>query len=127
MPDTRIVHVTYSGVLTGDANVAVYDWLDELYQDVDITSMYGQVFDFRKVEEFAQDNLKTARRVSNRMNMKIDTSQIPVALLVGDPYHQEILLGSMRISPEHRRKKIVWSEDEALEFFEQWHTEREQG
>jgi hypothetical protein len=31
----------------------------------------------------------------------------------------------MRISPDHMRKKIVWSEEEAQEFFTTWHEEND--
>jgi hypothetical protein len=120
-PESGIVFVAYSGVLTSEPAKEVYAWLGKLLQEIDINSLHGQVFDFRNVSEFDNSNLKTARRTSNRMNMSVDTSHVPVALLVSDPYHQEILLGSMRISPENVRKKIVWSEDEALEFFASWH------
>ena len=120
--DTGIIYVAYNGILTGEPAKEVYAWLGELYQEIDINSMYGQVFDFRQVTEFDNSNLKTARRTSNRMNMSVDTSSVPVAMIVGDPYHQEILLGSMRISPENVRKKIVWSEDEAQEFLDSWHS-----
>lgn len=122
--EKRIVTVEYFGALSASVTIEVYSWLEELFKEVDINSLYGQIFDFRRVEQFAQDNLKTARKTSSRMNMRIDTSNVPVALLVGDPYHQEILRGSMRISPEHVRKRIVWSEEEADLFFKKWHAER---
>ena len=121
-PENEIVYVAYQGILNADANVEVYNWLEELYKEVDVKNLYGLVFDFRGVEEFDDSNLKTARRSSSRMNMRVDTSHVPVALIVGDPHQQEILLGSMRISPKHARKKIVWSDDEAHEFLEEWHT-----
>ena len=123
-PEQGLIYVTYEGVLTEDVPKAVYGWLEELYEEIDVTSLYGQIFDFRGVEEFDESNLKTARRTSSRMNMRVDVSHVPVALIVSDPYHQEILLGSMRISPDHIRKKIVWSEEEAQEFFQTWHAGR---
>lgn len=123
--EEALIYVAYSGILTADVPLAIYSWLEELYDEIDIDSLYGQIFDFRDVKEFDDSNLKTARRTSNRMNMRVDVSHVPVALIVGDPYHQEILLGSMRISPDHARKKIVWSDEEAREFFEKWHAERE--
>jgi hypothetical protein len=118
--DTRIVHITYHGVLTGDVTHQVYDWLDELFRQVDLNTIHGEIFDFRQVTEFDQSNLKAARKTSSRMNMKIDTSHLPVALIVGDFYHKEILHSAMRISPEHTRKRIVWSDEEALDFLAEW-------
>ncbi|MCL4252165.1 MAG: hypothetical protein KJ043_00120, partial [Anaerolineae bacterium] len=99
-------------------------WLDDIYRDYGIDNMLGQIFDFRKVQAFEESNLSTARRTSNRMNMRVDTSNIPVALLVNDFYHEEILRGSMRIPAEHVRKRIVWSEDDALSYIKNWHAEK---
>jgi len=121
--ESAIIFVHYRGTLTGDAANDVYGWLEELYDEIDVDNLYGIVFDFREVKDFDESNLKTARRVSSRMNMRIDTSHVPAALIIRDPYHQEILFGSMRVSPEHARKKIVWSEEEAREFLDQWHAE----
>jgi hypothetical protein len=117
----QIIFVTYEGELNGDVTLQVYEWLDELFKSVDATTIKGQIFDFRKVTSFQQDNLQAARRASNRFNMRMDTSHIPVALVIGDPYHDEIMRSGMRISPDHRRKKIVWSHDEAHEFLKEWH------
>lgn len=124
-PETRVIHVTYRGELDGDTNAAVYEWLEQLYQEIGIETVWGQVFDFREVSEFQQENLKTARRTSTRMNMRTDVSSCPAALIVSDFYHEEILRGSMRVVAENVRKKIVWSEDEALQFLEEWHAQNE--
>lgn len=121
-PEQDIVYIAYNGILSSDVTLEVYAWLDELFAAIDINSLRGEIFDFRKVDEFDQSNIKTARRTSNRMNMKIDVSHVPVALIVGNPYHQETLLGGMRISPDHMRKRIVWSDAEAEEFFDEWHS-----
>jgi hypothetical protein len=122
-PETRIVEIVYRGALDGETNARVYQWLEELYHEVGIDKIWGQIFDFRNVTEFLQDNLKTARRNSARLNMRTDVSQFPAALIVNDFYHEEILRGSMRVSTENIRKRIVWSRDEALEFIEEWHAE----
>lgn len=118
---THTVYVIYKGVLDAQTPVLVYDWLDLVYEAVDVDALRGQVFDFRQVKDFAQDNLVMARRSSNRMNMKTNISHCPVALIVGDFYHEEILRTAMRISPEHNRKQIVWSDEEAQKFLDDWH------
>lgn len=123
-PETRVAKIEYRGVLDGDVTIQVYDWLDDIYRDFGIDNMLGQIFDFRKVQAFEESNLSTARRTSNRMNMRVDTSNIPVALLVNDFYHEEILRGSMRIPAEHVRKRIVWSEDDAWSYIKNWHSEK---
>ena len=118
--ENRVVHIAYEGDLDGEVTIQVYDWLEKLYEEIDIQTIRGEIFDFRKVTSFAPDNLTKARRNSNRINMKTDVSQCPVALLVSDFYHEEILRSGMRISPEHARKRIVWSEEEAHSFIEEW-------
>ncbi|GAB4516922.1 MAG: hypothetical protein OHK0046_22990 [Anaerolineae bacterium] len=120
-PETRIAYIAYRGLLSSEVTVEVYAWLEYLYRTVGAEGFYGQIFDFTGVEEFAPSNITTARRVSNRINMIIDTSHIPVGLIVGNFYHEQMLLSAMRVSPENVRKKIVWSEAEALSFFEQKH------
>lgn len=124
-PEKRIAFIHYHGVLGSDVTLRVYEWLDELYKEIGTDGFAGQIFDFRDVQEFDESNLATARKTSGKMNLRVDTSHIPVALIVSDFYHEEILRTAMRISPEHVRKKIVWSEDEALSFLNQWRTEHE--
>lgn len=122
-PETRIARIAYRGYLSSDVTVEVYAWLEYLYRTLGAEGFYGQIFDFRQVEAFEPSNIKTARRVSNRINMIIDTSRIPVSLLVGDFYHEQMLLSAMRVSPENVRKKIVWTEEEALAFLAEKHAE----
>ncbi|MDX1992479.1 MAG: hypothetical protein SF029_08820 [bacterium] len=121
---SQIAYIAYHGKLGGEVTRQVYDWLDDLYEAVGVEAIYGQIFDFRAVTEFLDENLQTARRVSKLANIKADTSNIPVALLISTFYHQEILRSTMRIGPEHERKRIVWSHDEAMAFLKLWHTTR---
>jgi hypothetical protein len=120
-----ITYITYRGVLDSEVTVQVYDWLNTLYEAVGIDSIYGQVFDFRAVKQFAESNLTTARRTSNRMNMVNDTSKFPVALLVENHLQEETLRGPMRIPEQHARKRIVWSEDEAHQFLQEWNKSKD--
>ncbi|MFW5748152.1 MAG: hypothetical protein ACOCYT_00915 [Chloroflexota bacterium] len=124
-PEDQIVYITYQGALDGSVTIKVYDWLDQLYQLVGLEAIYGEIFDFRKVDHFDQSNLVTARRTSNRMNMSKDTSQFPVALIVGSHDQEEILRGPMRIPEGHQRKRIVWSQDEGLEFIHDWNRSKQ--
>ena len=125
-PESRIVRVAYSGSLGSDVTVEVYAWLDGLVKEIGVDSINGQIFDFSNVTEFQESNLQTARKASKKMNIRIDTSKIPVALVVGTFYQEEILRGSMQISPDHVRKRIVKSEEEAMAFIEEWNmTHRE--
>jgi len=122
-PETQIATIIYRGALTADVNLRVYEWLENLYNDIGTEKFIGQIFDFRQVTDFDRSNLITARRNSNRINMALDTSHIPVALLINDPYHEEMLRAGMRISPENIRKHIVWTEDDAHAFIQQYNTE----
>lgn len=120
---TRIARIAYKGRLHGDVTVAVYGWLDTLYNAFGTEGFAGQIFDFRQVEEFERDNLVTARRTSSKMNMLFDTSQIPAALIVKDFYQEEMLRTGMRIAAENIRKKIVWSDEEAMQFIQKFREE----
>jgi hypothetical protein len=121
---TRIVTITYRGVLDSAVTIIVYNWLDNLYKAVGIDAIYGEIFDFSGVKSFDEGNLTTARRTSNRMNMSQDTSQFPVALVVANHEQEEILRGPMRIPEGHQRKRIVRSTEEALQFFQTWNQEK---
>ncbi|PJF21028.1 MAG: hypothetical protein CUN56_13165 [Phototrophicales bacterium] len=119
-PQTQVAHIRYNGVLSADVTIEVYRWLDQLYQQVGTQNINGQIFDFRDVQAFSEDNLQIARKTSNRMNMKVDNSHIPVALIVANHEQEEILRGPMRIPAEHVRKRIVWSDEEARQFLVEW-------
>lgn len=119
-PATHIITVIYQGVLDGNVTTNVYTWLEELYKEVSVSDVKGQIFDFRQVVRFDDSNLTVARRASNRLNMIQDTSQFPVALIVANPEQEEVLRGPMRISEGHQRKRIVRNPDEALTFIHNW-------
>jgi hypothetical protein len=124
--EQRMVRIAYRGSLGSDVTVQVYDWLDKLIQEIGVEKIHGEIFDFSGVTEFQPSNLQTARKTSKRLNVKIDTSQLPVALIAKTFYQEEILRGSMQISPDHTRKRIVKSEDEAFTFIHDWNaTHRE--
>ncbi len=116
----HLIRVAYRGRLGSDVTLLVYDWIDTVVNAVGVEHILGEIFDFREVQEFLPENLQTARKTSKRMNVRLDTSQIPVALVVGNAYQEEMLRGPMQVSPEHARKRIVKSEDEALAFIDEW-------
>ncbi len=117
---SHIITVTYQGVLGGDVTTQVYQWLEDLYKEISMSEIKGQIFDFRQVVRFDDSNLTVARRASNRMNMLQDTSQFPVALIVANPEQEEVLRGPMRIPEGHQRTRIVRSQQEALAFIRDW-------
>jgi hypothetical protein len=119
--DNGIAYITYMGYLTADASIAVYDWLNDLIAEVGIDNMYGEIFDFRIVEEFMPDNLLEARRKSRGYNIRNNVKKLPVAMIVSNHYQEEILRGPMQNVEENKRKIIVWTMADALNFLKEWH------
>lgn len=124
--ESRIAYIEYRGLLTADESLAVYDWLADLVQELGIENVYGEIFDFRKVREFATDNLMEARRNSRRYNMRNRIRKLPVAMLVSNYYQEEILRGPMKNVEENKRKTIVKTMEEALTFLHEWHAKQKQ-
>lgn len=124
--ETHIARIKYSGLLTADESLAVYDWLGDLLQEVGLDNIYGEIFDFRLVREFASDNLMEARRNSRRYNMRNNVRRLPVAMIVSNYYQEEILRGPMQNVEENKRKTIVWNEADAVAFLVEWHEKQKQ-
>jgi hypothetical protein len=116
----HLIRVAYRGSLGADVTVQVYNWIDELVKAVGLETVQGEIFDFQNVSEFKEENLQMARKTSKRMNIRLDMSQLPVALIVKTFYQEEILRGAMQVTPEHQRKRIVRTEEEALAFIDEW-------
>ena len=123
--ESQIAFIKYSGVLTAEESTAVYDWLADLVEAVGLETIYGEVFDFREVKEFAPDNLMQARRNSRRYNMRNRVRHLPVAMIISNFYQEEILRGPMQNVEENKRKTLVREMDDALAFLKQWHEDQE--
>jgi hypothetical protein len=123
--ENHIAFIAYRGILTGEESTAVYDWLADLVEEVGLENIYGEVFDFRLVSEFAADNLMEARRNSRRHNMRNNVRNLPVAMIISNYYQEEILRGPMQNVEENKRKTIVWNMDDAIAFLEEWHVAQE--
>lgn len=123
--DSKIAFITYKGVLSAEDSVAVYDWLADLIEAIGLENIYGEIFDFREVTEFAPDNLMEARRTSRRYNMRNRIRKLPVAMVISNFYQEEILRGPMQNVEENKRKAVVWELDDAFKFLEEWHNEQE--
>ena len=121
--DSRLIRVAYRGNLGSGAAEQVYDWIEQLIQTVGIGAIAGEIFDFTAVTSFDPGNLQTARKVSKKLNMTTDTSHLPVAMIIANFYQEEILRSPMRVLPEMERKRIVWSEQEALDFIGWWNAQ----
>ncbi|RMG83051.1 MAG: hypothetical protein D6712_13665 [Chloroflexi bacterium] len=123
-----ITYVVYRGVLTDQQTLRVYAWMGELLKaaiaaGLGLNDLYGSVYDFREVTNFKQYNLSTVMRESQKVNTKMNLSHVPVALLVQSPLQEELLRIALKLTPQDYRKKVVHSEQEALDFIEQWHHE----
>lgn len=124
--ESKIAFIKYSGVLSAEESIAVYDWLADLVDVVGLDTMYGEVFDFREVTEFAPDNLMQARRNSRRYNMRNNVRRLPVAMIVSNFYQEEILRGPMQNVEENKRKTVVREMNDAIAFLNKWHAERDE-
>lgn len=122
--DNNVVWVTYHGLLDAEASAQVYHWLADFFNARDNKEVSGEIFDFRNVDTFGPDNLFEARKKSRGFNLKQDVSELPVAMICSNFYQEEILRGPMQNVPENQRKRIVHSEEEALQFIAEWHRER---
>lgn len=123
--DSRIAYITYRGVISGEESTAVYDWLADLVEEQGLENIYGEIFDFRLVSEFAADNLMEARRNSRRYNMRNNVRNLPVAMIISNYYQEEILRGPMQNVEENKRKTVVWNMDDARAFLDEWHAAQE--
>lgn len=118
--DKGIVFVVYRGLLSADISAKVYGWLGKLIQTHGIGLARGSVYDFRAVTDFALGNLTTTQTRSANLNSKVDMRHHPVALVVGSLYQRMTVKTAMNVTPQQKRKRIVESLEDALEFINQW-------
>jgi hypothetical protein len=119
---SEILFITYHGLVSGDISSKVYAWLGRLIQQGnDPTAARGSVYDFRDVKDFVLGNLTTTHTRSQSLNTKVDITNHPVALIVGNMYQRVTIKTTMNITPQQKRKRIVESMEEALAFIEEWH------
>ncbi len=123
--EVQIAYITYRGELDDKAAIDVYNWLSSLANAIGFEAIKGEIFDFSQVTGFLDSNLAAARKISKRRNLAHNTQDHPVALVVSDPYQEELLRDTMRISPEIARKRIVWSIDEGTRFVQAWHAQKQ--
>jgi hypothetical protein len=122
--EARIVYVTYHGLLNAETSTTVYHWLHELMLEQGSETVYGEIWDFRDVQEFLPDNLMDARKKSRGLNLRISVD-FPVAMVVKDFYQEEILRGPMQNVPENTRKSIVRTMNDAHQFLAEWHASQQ--
>ncbi len=118
--DSRVTHVTYRGPMTASLTIRVYRWIGELAKIMTPQDVHGSIFDFRDVTNFESYSLSTVMNESRKLNMKMDFSHVPVALLVGSGLQEQMVRVVMKVTPQDHRKAIVHSEEEAWAFIEAW-------
>ncbi|RMG83054.1 MAG: hypothetical protein D6712_13680 [Chloroflexi bacterium] len=119
-PDKLITHVTYRGPMTADLTIRVYRWIAELAKIISPQDVHGGIFDFRDVTNFESYSLSTVMNESRKLNMKMDFSHVPVALIVSSGLQEQMVRVVMKVTPQDHRKAIVHSEEEAWTFIEEW-------
>lgn len=119
--DQGVAYVIYRGELRAESTIAVYKWINSLVGLVEPEQVRGSIYDFRAVTHFHRSNVHAIQKESHRVNIRFDTSRMPVALIVAQPFQEYAVRVAMRITPDEHRKRIVRSEAEALAFFGGWH------
>lgn len=119
-----ILVVTYSGVLSSVETIQVYDWITEMLDTVlgqeVLKRLVGTVYDFKKVTEFANDNLDTVQKKSQELNKRFDVSSVPIALLAANDAHAKALEASISASPQPERKRVFRDIEEGIAFLRQF-------
>ncbi|PJF22697.1 MAG: hypothetical protein CUN56_04725 [Phototrophicales bacterium] len=115
---TRILRVTYQGVLTPDTTRDVYAWIGRLIASANgnIHLALGSIYDFRAVRQFDSHTLSTAQKNSTKINRDAELRYHPVALVVRNRYQYEYVRLTMKITPQEERKRIVYTIEEAEDF-----------
>jgi hypothetical protein len=119
-PLTRIMHIRYNETSLPEDAINGYAWALRIFDVVDVNTIRGSIFDFRRITMFHLSTLNTTRTQSIRMNRSVDLSSHPVALLIKTIYQEKMLGISKAVTPGEDRKRIVRSEDEAVKFLNAW-------
>ena len=118
--DTRLFCIQYGQIIDAEVTAQVYGWMKEgattWFREEDFR---GGIFDFRNVKKFAIGNTPVAKKASQEVNHVNDFSTFPLALIVKNIQQATKVRMSM-MENDTLRKMIVYSEDQALEFINNW-------
>jgi len=118
--DTLLINYQYNDIINTDVTTDVYNWMIHGMQTwFDEDDFRGAIFDFRNVKTFALGNTLTAKQASEEANQILDLSIFPVALIVKN-VQQEIKVRMTMMTGNTRRKCVVYGEDQALVFINEW-------
>lgn len=120
-PIKYMVFIHYHGTITAEVTRKVYQWLSEVYAEIEILA--GTVFDFQDVVKFDNNSLSAAQRQSKELNNKLDLNQVPTALFVANEYQKRLIQKSVQISPEQENKRLVLSMAEAFAFIRDYNAD----
>ncbi|MCI0709918.1 MAG: hypothetical protein L0154_07120 [Chloroflexi bacterium] len=121
--DENILYVTYRHALTPSVTNSMYRWLGRIIKDAknDISRSIGSIYDFSDVDNIDLADFMNAQVQSVSINVKIDLSKHPVALIVKSEHQEEYVRMLMGVTPQENRKRIVYSVDEAKSFIQEFH------
>lgn len=121
--DEKILYVTYRHNLTPSVTNSMYRWLGRIIKDAknDISRSIGSIYDFSDVDNIDLADFMNAQVQSVSINVKIDLSRHPVALIVKSEHQEEYVRMLMGVTPQENRKRIVYSVDEAKVFIQEFH------
>jgi hypothetical protein len=120
-----ISHVVYRGNMDSGMTIVIYRWIFEMANYLEADDVRGSIYDFREVTDFQSYSLSAVQRESRNLNVTLDVSSIPVALLVTNKLQETMVRVAMQVTPQEYRKRIVFSEAEAIAFFEEWHSQED--
>ena len=123
-PTVLLGLVEYRGELSAEVTATVYKWIFQIVEKIPLEQGRGSIYDFRQVTHFKRDNTTAAFRQSTALHTRVDTSNHPVALIVGNFIQEHAVRIAMRISPQEERKRIVHSQQEALAFINSWNRKK---
>jgi hypothetical protein len=121
--DENILYVTYHHALTPSVTNSMYRWLGRIIKDAknDVSRAIGSIYDFSDVDNIDLADFMNAQVRSVSINVKIDLSKHPVALIVKSEHQEEYVRMLMGVTPQESRKRIVYSVDEARAFIKEFH------
>jgi hypothetical protein len=125
--ETKILCVTYFGILSPDVTNQYYGWLIPIMQNHPhlVTEARGSIYDFRQVTDFRSSNITTARKQSQTASQSAELKNHPVALVVETPLQERMVSVMMKLTEQTDRKKLVSSVEEAQDYITAWHKTHE--
>ena len=125
-PETKIAFGFYGAIISPAVTLKAYQWGVNMTLDIGIENLHGGVYDFRRVQEFKQENFQAVKRESREAHQTVDLSRVPMSLIVETMYQEQMVKVSSKISVgDASRILIVHSMQEALDHIKHWHAEQE--